>query len=656
MPLSKIRVYELAKMLDMSNKELMEILESLKVDVKSHMSSIDTETAQLVEDTIKSPGKTEAKEQLLAGEPMVCVTVPPSASVGDVAKTLCVPAGEAVKRLIAAGLMVPATERADEAILEVLGNAFGKKIVHGEKAEEKGTSQEAVRPIPKGDNLIERPPIVTVMGHVDHGKTTLLDHIRHTRVADREAGGITQHIGASVVACNGKKIVFLDTPGHAAFTSMRARGAQVTDIAILVVAADDGVMPQTIEALNHARAAGVPIIVALNKIDKAGANPDKIRQQLSDQGLVPEEWGGETIVVEISAKQGIGIDNLLEMILLVAEMQELKADPTIEPEGVVVEAELDKGKGSVATIIVQQGTLKRGDIILTDTTMGRIRAMIDASGNYVDEAGPSTPVEILGLSDVPQPGEHFHRVDSEREARGHIADVEESRRRKEQENRVKRMTLEELYDQMQHGEVPQLNLVLKCDVQGTAEAIRASLEKLTTDEVGITIVHVGVGRISESDVMLAAASNAIIIGFDVRPDGNAKKAAESQGVQIRLYRVIYDIIDDVKAALEGMLAPTLREKVIGQVEIRAAFKVPKAGKIAGCYVLDGVVRRNAKVRLIRDGVVYWEGALSSLKRFKDDVREVTAGYECGMSFANFQDFSENDIVEVFEVVEEKRSL
>ncbi|QTX31201.1 translation initiation factor IF-2 [Aminithiophilus ramosus] len=651
--MSKIRVYELAKMLDMSNKELMEILESLKVDVKTHMSSIDTETAQLVEDTIKSPKK-EVTPPAEEDGAMVCLTVPSGSSVGDVAKVLCVPAGDVVKRLVEAGMMVPAGAPADSAVLEALGVAFGKKLVAA--SDEQPLAEKNSRPQPKGDNLVERPPIVTVMGHVDHGKTTLLDHIRHTRVADREAGGITQHIGASVVSYNAKRIVFLDTPGHAAFTSMRARGAQVTDIAILVVAADDGVMPQTIEALNHAKAAGVPIIVALNKIDKAGANPDKIRQQLSDQGLVPEEWGGDTIVVEISAKQGIGIDNLLEMILILAEMLELRADPAVEPEGVVVEAELDKGKGPVATVIVRQGTLHRGDIVLTDTTTGRIRAMIDASGNYVDEAGPSMPVELLGLSDVPQPGERFHRVGSEREARGHIADIEELRRRREQENRVKRMTLEELYSQMQQGEVPQLNVVLKCDVQGTAEAIRASLEKLATDEVGISIVHVGVGRISESDVMLAAASNAIIIGFDVRPDANAKKISDSQGVQIRLYRVIYDIIDDVRAALEGMLAPTLREKVIGQVEIRAAFKVPKAGKIAGCYVLDGIVRRNAKVRLVRDGIVYWEGSLSSLKRFKDDVREVAAGYECGMSFTNFQDFSENDIVEVFEIIEEKRSL
>ena len=654
MPLSKIRVYELAKMLDMSNKELMEILESLNVDVKTHMSSIDTETAQLVEDTIKSPKKEVTPPAAESDGAVVCLTVPCGSSVGDVAKVLCVPAGEAVKRLVAAGMMVPAGAPADAAVLEALGVAFGKKLVAA--SDEQSPAEKKSRPQPKGDNLVERPPIVTVMGHVDHGKTTLLDHIRHTRVADREAGGITQHIGASVVSYNDKRIVFLDTPGHAAFTSMRARGAQVTDIAILVVAADDGVMPQTIEALNHARAAGVPIIVALNKIDKAGANPDKIRQQLSDQGLIPEEWGGDTIVVEISAKQGIGIDNLLEMILILAEMLELRADPAVEPEGVVVEAELDKGKGPVATVIVRQGTLRRGDIVLTDTTTGRIRAMIDASGSYVDEAGPSMPVELLGLSDVPQPGERFHRVGSEREARGHIADIEELRRRREQENRVKRMTLEELYSQMQQGEVPQLNVVLKCDVQGTAEAIRASLEKLATDEVGISIVHVGVGRISESDVMLAAASNAIVIGFDVRPDANAKKISDSQGVQIRLYRVIYDILDDVRAALEGMLAPTLREKIIGQVEIRAAFKVPKAGKIAGCYVLDGIVRRNAKVRLVRDGVVYWEGSLSSLKRFKDDVREVAAGYECGMSFTNFQDFNENDIVEVFEIVEEKRSL
>lgn len=654
MLLSKIRVYELAKMLDMSNKELLELLHTLDIEVKSHMSSIDAEIAQLVEDAVKdSPPEGKASDS----QPTRTISVSPEASVAELAGLLDVKASDLVKKLVDGGLMVPANTRIDEKILSVLEQKMGFHFELGEAdvAEEKlGTT--SAKPVFRGDNMVERPPIVTVMGHVDHGKTTLLDFIRKTDVTDREAGGITQHIGASVVESNGKKVVFLDTPGHAAFTSMRARGAQVTDIVILVVAADDGIMPQTIEAINHVKAAGVPLIVAINKIDKAGANPDRIRQQLSDQGLVPEEWGGSTIMVEVSAKQGIGIDQLFEMILLVSEMEELKADPDVDPEGVVVEGNLDKGKGPVATVIVQQGTLRRGNIILGESSFGKIRAMIDSTGKFVDEAGPSMPVEILGLSTVPQPGERFHLVKTEKVARDYLSDQEQIRRQRELDSQTRRMTLEELYDQMQQGETPQLNLVLKCDVQGSVEAIRGSLLKMATEEVGINIVHVGVGRISESDVMLASASNAIIVGFNVRPDNNAKKIAEKEGVQTRLYRVIYDIIDDVKAALEGMLAPDLRENVTGQAEIRAVFKVPKAGKIAGCYVLEGNVKRNSKVRLIRDGVVYWEGTLSSLKRFKDDAREVSAGYECGMSFTNFQDFSENDVIEAFEIVEEKRSL
>lgn len=654
MLLSKIRVYELAKMLNMSNKELLELLQTLEIEVKSHMSSIDAEIAQLVEDAVKADSAGETPSDT---RPLRTVRVATGASVADLAAKLDLKASELVRKLVDGGLMVPANTPVDDKILEVLSEKMGILFEMGEAPtpDAKG-EQMTTKPEIRGDNLQERPPIVTVMGHVDHGKTTLLDFIRKTDVTDREAGGITQHIGASVVENDGKRVVFLDTPGHAAFTSMRARGAQVTDIAILVVAADDGVMPQTIEAINHAKAAGVPIIVAVNKVDKAGANPDRIRQQLSDHGLIPEEWGGETIMVDVSAKQGIGIDQLIEMILLVAEMEELKADSGIDPEGVVVEGKLDKGKGPVATVIVQQGTLHRGDIILAETAFGKIRAMIDSTGKFVDEAGPSTPVEILGLSAVPQPGERFHMVKTEKIARDYLSDQEQIRRQEELQTQGRRMTLEELYTQMQEGETPQLNLVLKCDVQGSVEAIRGSLMKMATEEVGINIVHVGVGRISESDIMLASASNAIVIGFNVRPDNNAKKIAEKEGVQIRLYRVIYDIIDDVRAALEGMLAPTLRENVTGQVEIRAVFKVPKIGKIAGCYVLEGNVKRNSKVRLIRDGVVYWEGTLSSLKRFKDDVKEVSAGYECGLSFTNFQDFSENDIVEAFEIVEEKRSL
>ncbi|HRV98056.1 MAG TPA: translation initiation factor IF-2, partial [Aminobacteriaceae bacterium] len=500
-----------------------------------------------------------------------------------------------------------------------------------------------------------RSPIVTVMGHVDHGKTTLLDFIRKTNITAREAGGITQHIGASIVMHEGRRIVFLDTPGHEAFTSMRARGAQATDVAVLVVAADDGVMPQTREAINHAKAAGVPIVVAINKVDKPAAKADRVRQQLSDVGLAPEEWGGSTIMVEVSAKSGQGIPQLLEMILLVSEMEDLKADPTVRPEGVVVEAKLDKGKGPVATVLVQQGSLCKGDIVLFDTAWGKIRAMIDAEGNPIDCAGPSTPVEILGLTAVPQPGEVFKAVENERIARDALS-VKEQEVRNAQQSGPRKLTLEELYSQLKEGDIPQLNLLLKCDVQGSSEALAASLEKLATNEVGINIVHRGVGRIAESDVMLASASNAVIIGFNVRPDANAKKVAESEGVQVRLYDIIYDAIDDVKAALEGMLKPTIRENTLGQAEIRQVIRVPKAGNVAGSYVLEGVIRRNAKARLVRNGIVLWDGSLANLRRFKDDAREVAAGYECGISLSNFQDFEEGDIVEAYEIIEEKRHL
>ena len=503
--------------------------------------------------------------------------------------------------------------------------------------------------------LLPRPPIVTVMGHVDHGKTTLLDYIRKTHVTEKEAGGITQHIGASRVEYNGNTIVFLDTPGHAAFTAMRARGAQVTDIAILVVAADDGIMPQTIEAMNHAKAANVPIIVAVNKIDKPTAKPERVRQQLSEYGLIPEEWGGDTIMVDVAAKKGTNVDELLEMLLLVAEMEELKADPSAAPVGTVIEANLDKGKGPVATVIVQDGTLHRGDIIHTATSWGKIRAMIDDKGKTVNAAGPSMPVEILGLESVPQPGEKFSTLSSEREARELMAQAE-AERRETDKNKARRLTLEELYEKMQTQEVPQLCIVLKTDVQGSLEAFHASLMKMSTDEVSINIVHEGVGRISESDVMLASASNAIIIGFNVRPDSNAKKIAENEGVQIRLYQIIYDMLDDVKAAMDGMLAPELRENTLGQAEIREIFRIPKVGHIAGCRVTEGVIRRSAKVRLIRDGVVYWSGDLSSLKHFKDDVREIKNGNDCGLSFEKFQDFKVGDVVEAYEILKEKRTI
>ncbi|PIE55077.1 MAG: translation initiation factor IF-2 [Dethiosulfovibrio peptidovorans] len=650
--MSKIRVYELAKMLDMSNKDLMEVLRGLEIEAKSHMSSLELETAQRVEDYIKNGDSGSGEKGIL--ERCSC-SVPEGATVKDVAEMIDVSPAEVVKTLIAEGIMAPATASVDDTILAILSEAYSVDLEWAPPEPQEEPLTVAKKPVLRGDNLCPRAPIVTVMGHVDHGKTTLLDSIRNTNITAREAGGITQHIGASRVCHGDKDIVFLDTPGHAAFTSMRARGAQCTDIAILVVAADDGVMPQTVEAINHAKAAGVPIIVAVNKIDKAGANPDRVQQQLSDHGLVPEAWGGDTIMVHVSAKSGENLDQLLEMVLLVAEMEELKADPTVTPEGVVIEAELDKGKGSVATVLVQQGTLRRGDIVLLDSAWGKVRAMIDASGKQVKTAGPSTAVEILGLNDVPQPGERFVVAENEKEARDCISAREQERRR-EANKIAPRMTLEELYTKMRDGETPLLNLLLKCDVQGSVEALIGSLDKLATDEVGINIVHTGVGGLSESDIMLASASDAIVIGFNVRPDANAKKMAEKEHVQIRLYRVIYDIIDDIKAAMEGMLAPHIRESVVGQAEIREIFKVPKVGKVAGCMVTEGSIKRGSKVRLVRDRVVFWEGELSALRRFKDDVQEVSSGYECGMSFAKFQDIKEGDVVEAYELIEEKRTL
>jgi len=666
---NKIRVYELAKLLGLSTKELLAILEERGVEVSTHMSSIDMDVAQEVEKLFSEDASAGAEQdssdekkpkkvsEESSGE--VLCEIPQGASISQVADVLNISAADAVRALVNRGMMVPANASADDTILEILGDTFGALLVweSPEKVSKKeaGETPKPVKKVFHGSNLQPRWPIVTVMGHVDHGKTTLLDYIRQTNVTAGEAGGITQHIGASCMEHNGGKVVFLDTPGHEAFTAMRARGAKVTDIAVLVVAADDGLMPQTLEAINHAKAANVPIIVAVNKMDKPEARPDRVRQQLSEHGLIPEEWGGDTIMVDVSAKTGTGVDQLLEMISLVAEMGELKADSTVEPRGYVIEAELDKGKGPVATVIVQEGTLMRGDIVLTESSWGRVRAMLDDKGKIVDAAGPSMPVEILGLGSVPQPGEEFRRVDHEKEARDVISQKEHADREARAAT-TKRPTLEDLYDQLKDGEVPQLNLVLKCDVQGSLEALKGSLSKLPNDEVGLNVVHEGVGRITESDVMLAAASDAIIIGFNVRPESKAKKSADYEGVQIRLYRVIYDIIDDVRAALEGMLAPKLREHVTGEVEIRAVFKVPKFGKVAGCYVTRGNIKRNSKVRLIRDGVVYWEGTLSDLKRFKDDVKEVTQGYECGMSFTNFQDFKEQDMVEAYEIIEEKRNL
>lgn len=656
----KIRIYELAKMLNIDNKDLLRIIQDLGVEAKSHMSSIDTDVAQIIEETLREEKESKlGKRSEEVATTLDTLEISEGSTVEYVANRLGKPATTLVKELISAGFMVPANAVINEDIAKTINKVLGVNIkivpASAETKDEPRVRTVEPKKHEKSKNLLPRPPIVTVMGHVDHGKTTLLDYIRKTNVTAREFGGITQHIGASVVEHNGKKIVFLDTPGHEAFTSMRARGAQVTDIVVLIVAADDGVMPQTIEALNHAKAANTPIIVAINKIDKPSAKPDRVKQQLADLGLIPEEWGGDTIMVEISAKTGLNVDQLLEMILLVAEMNELVADYEATPQGVVIEAELDKGKGPVANVIVQQGTLRRGDILLFETTWGRVRAMMDHLGRNVDEVTPSLPATILGLEDVPQAGERFIKVVDERAAREAVEQYMEKKRQQEMQA-VKRISLEELFEQMDKGEKPVVRMILKSDVQGTLEAIKSSLMRLAVEEVGIEVVHEGVGRITESDVMLADASNAIIIGFNVRPDGNAKKLAEQKGIQIRLYRTIYDVIDDVKAAVEGMLAPKLKEQILGEAEVRAVFKVPKVGQIAGCYVREGVIKRNAKARVIRDGIVIWEGSLLSLKRFKDDVREVNAGYECGIGLAGFQDLREGDIIEAFEVVEEKRHL
>ena len=630
---NKIRIYELAKKLNKESKELMAVLESLKVNVKTHMNSIDAETAQIVEEILA-----EAESNSNSNN---------KNNRNNKDKNKNNNKAENKK----AESKEPEVKAAKPEVKEIKQEI--KEVKQEVKQEIKDKESQAIKDN-KQDGLVERPPIVTVMGHVDHGKTTLLDYIRHSNVTAQEAGGITQHIGAYIVMHEGRQIVFLDTPGHEAFTAMRARGANVTDIVILVVSADDGVMPQTREAINHIKAAGVPLVVAINKIDKPTANPDRVRQQLTELGVYLEGWGGEVGAVEVSAKSGKGVPDLLERVLLEAEMQELKGRPNANPVGVVIEARLDKGKGPVATVIVKDGTLKHGDIVLFNSAWGKTRALFDWAGKPIKKAGPSIPVEILGLDEVPQPGESFRVVNSEREARAALMEIKAQER--DAGAQAKKASLEDLYSQLQEGQIPHLSLVVKCDVQGSLEALCASLEKLATNEVGVSIVHKGVGRIAESDVMLASTSNAVIIGFNVRPDANAKRSAEVGGVEIRVYNVIYDVIDDVKAAMSGLLKPVLREETLGEVEIREIFRVPKAGKIAGCHVMQGVIKRTGKVRIIRDGIVIWDGKISTLRHFKDEAREVKAGMDCGVAFEGFQDFEAGDILEAYDVIEEKRSL
>ena len=578
------------------------------------------------------------------------ITIPDEIQVGELAARLKVTAAEVIKRLMALGVMASVTEVIDYDTAAMVAMEIGAKV---EKEVILTIEDRLIDDSEDNDeNLQERSPVVVVMGHVDHGKTSLLDAIRHANVTSTEAGGITQHIGAYRVMVNDRPITFLDTPGHEAFTSMRARGAQVTDIAILVVAADDGIMPQTVEAINHAKAAGVSIIVAINKMDKDTANPDKVKQELTEYELVPEEWGGDVICVPVSAVTKQGIDTLLEMVQLVADMKELKANPDRLAKGTVIEAKLDKGRGPVATVLVQNGTLHTGDVIIAGTALGRVRVMLDDHGQQVEEAGPSVPVEITGLAEVPSAGDTFNAVEDERLAR----ELVEQRRHEQKEEVFKsyqKVTLDNLFSQIAEGEMKELPIIVKADVMGSVEAVRQSLEKISNDEVRVRVIHGAVGAVSESDVMLAEASNAIIVGFNVRPDPVAKENAEQSGVEIRLYRIIYDAIEDVTAAMKGMLAPKFKDVDLGRAEIRQVYKITGVGVVAGCYVLEGKITRNANIRVVRDGIIVADDKLSSLKRFKDDVREVASGYECGMTMEKFNDIKEGDILEAY-VVEEYR--
>lgn len=596
----------------------------------------------------KRPQPKEEKKE----EKIKQIVIPEVLTIKELADKMKVVPSVIVKKLFLQGKVVTVNQEIDYETAEEIALDFD---VLCEKEEVVDVIEELLKEDEEDENLmVKRPPVVCVMGHVDHGKTSLLDAIRHTNVTDREAGGITQHIGAYVVEINGEKITFLDTPGHEAFTAMRMRGASSTDIAILVVAADDGVMPQTVEAINHAKAAGVEIIVAINKIDKPGANIERVKQELTEYELIPEDWGGSTVFVPVSAHTKEGIPELLEMILLTAEVMELKANPNRAARGLVIEAELDKGKGSVATVLVQKGTLHVGDAIAAGSAHGRVRAMMDDRGRRVKEAGPSQPVEILGLNEVPNAGEVFVGCDSEKEARSFAETFIAQNKVKLLEETKSRMSLDDLFSQIQEGNLKELNIVVKADVQGSVEAMKQSLLKLSNDEVVIKVIHGGVGAINESDVILASASNAIIIGFNVRPDATAKDIAEREGVDVRLYRVIYNAIEDVEAAMKGMLDPVFEEKILGHAEVRQTFKASGVGTIAGAYVQDGIFERNCSVRLIRDGVVVFDGPLASLKRFKDDVKEVRAGYECGFVFENYNDIKEGDNVEAYKMVETER--
>jgi len=693
--MGKVRVYELAKELGTTSKKLIEVMESMDISVNNHMSTMSDDEAkkvvailtgqiggkppvELPKDSAKKPEKEDKKTQktsvaepkkkekiktedsalpgrkarkaiqeekraavLKAQRPKI--RLEGQVTISELAVHFDVLPAQLITSLMEVGVMANINQPLNADSIGILAEEYAFDIDYIEDPlEEELIEADETDKI----NEVLREPVVTVLGHVDHGKTSLLDTIRNAKVTASEVGGITQHIGAYQVKINNKKIVFLDTPGHEAFTAMRARGAQVTDIAILVVAADDGVMPQTIEAINHAKAAQVPILVAVNKIDKPDANPDRVKQQLSEHGLVAEEWGGDTIFVPVSAVRGDGIEELLEMILLLAEVGELKANPDRAGRGTVIEAKLDRGRGTVATVLVQDGTLRVGDSLICGSIAGKVRAMINDRGERINKAGPSTPVEIQGLNDVPMAGDRFQVVSDDRVAR----QVAQKRafKIKEASRRVTRITLDDLFKQIQEGEVKDLNLILKGDVQGSVEALQDALFKLSLEEVQIKIIHTGVGSINESDIMLASASNAIVIGFNVRPDNNARKLAEVDEVDVRLYRIIYEAIADIKAAVTGLLKPIMKEVILGQAEVRQLIKVSRLGSIAGSYVIEGKITRNALIRVIRDGIVVLEnGRIDSLKRFKDDVREVLNGFECGLLIENYNDLHEGDIIEAY---------
>lgn len=691
--MAKVRVYELAKEMGITSKKLIKLLmDEFEIKVKNHMSSIDSEDAELIRELYENKGKEEKKQNKndehkdkntqnkkplnntntktsksskesnknsIKQEQNNQIEIDDTITVKELSEKLNKPSTEVIKQLIFMGIMANINNEIDFNIAQKLGKKFNvtvvKKQVNVDDMTTKvyDTDEEDINEEYTDAETEKRPPIVTVMGHVDHGKTSLLDVIRRTNVTSTEAGGITQHIGAYTVKVNSERITFLDTPGHEAFTAMRARGAQITDIVILVVAADDGVMPQTKEAINHCKAANVPIIVAINKIDKEGANPDRVKQELADLGLIPEEWGGDTICVPVSARKKIGINDLLEMVILTAEMLELKANSKRKGKGIVIESKLDKGRGPVATLLVQDGTLHSSDSIIVGTCFGRIRAMFDDKGNKIKEAGPSIPVEVLGLSDVPIAGDKFNVVKDEKTARN-IAEKREQKLKEKKFQTKHKVSLEDLYSQIQEGKVKELDLIVKADVQGSVEALTQSFEKLSTESIKVRVIHSAVGAINETDVILASASNAIIIGFNVRPDIKASSLAEKDNVDIKTYNVIYDAIDDIKSAMEGMLEPEYKEVIIGTAVVKQTYKISSVGTVAGCLVQNGKIVRNGSARIIRNGVVVFDSKISSLKRFKDDVKEVQTGYECGIMIENFNDIKTEDIIEVYQMEEIKK--